>query len=59
MGIQRIAAVTYAGLTVDIVVFQIAMAAGMPWGAYALFGCSSKQTTPGKLNRWLVWKGNV
>jgi hypothetical protein len=37
MGIHRIAAVIYSLLTVGIVAFQIAMAAGMPWGAYALF----------------------
>ena len=38
MGARRISAIVYAVITVGIVAFQIALAAGMPWGAYAMGG---------------------
>jgi hypothetical protein len=38
MGARRISAIVYAVITVGIVAFQMAMAAGMPWGSYAMGG---------------------
>jgi hypothetical protein len=38
MRARRVSAIVYAAITVGIVTFQIAMAAGMPWGAYAMGG---------------------
>lgn len=38
MEARRISAMVYAAITVGIVAFQIAMAAGMSWGAYAMGG---------------------
>jgi hypothetical protein len=34
----RAAALLYAGVSVGVVVFQVALAAGAPWGAYAMGG---------------------
>jgi hypothetical protein len=34
----RAAAVLYAALSIGVVVFQVALAAGAPWGAYAMAG---------------------
>jgi hypothetical protein len=36
--IMRVAAVTYALFTVVVVLFQLALAAGAPWGRYAMGG---------------------
>ena len=38
MRLSRAAALVYAALTAGIVVFQLALAAGAPWGAYAMGG---------------------
>jgi hypothetical protein len=38
MRFGRAAALLYAGISVAVVVFQIALAAGAPWGAYAMGG---------------------
>ena len=43
MDLTRVAAILYAILTVGVVAFQIALAAGAPWGAYAMGGASSGQ----------------
>jgi hypothetical protein len=38
MRLRRPAALLYAGVSVGVVVFQVALAAGAPWGAYAMGG---------------------
>ena len=38
MSLVRAAALLYAGVSVGIVLFQIALAAGAPWGGYAMGG---------------------
>ncbi len=38
MKISKIAAILYAVITLGVVVFQIALAAGAPWGVYAMGG---------------------
>lgn len=38
MGLRCAAALLYAGVSVGVVVFQVALAAGAPWGAYAMGG---------------------
>ncbi len=44
MGLRRVAGVGYAIVTLGIAAFQVALAAGLPWGSYALGG-----TFPGQL----------
>ena len=46
MDITRVAAINYAILMVGVVAFQIALAAGAPWGAYAMGGASPGQFPP-------------
>ena len=46
MDIARVAAITYAIVTFGVVAFQIALAAGAPWGAYAMGGASPGQFPP-------------
>ena len=46
MAIARVAAIIYAIVTLGVVVFQIALAAGAPWGAYAMGGASPGQFPP-------------
>jgi hypothetical protein len=46
MAIASIAAIIYAIVTVGVIVFQIALAAGAPWGAYAMGGASPGQFPP-------------
>ena len=46
MDIARVAAIVYAIATLGVVAFQIALAAGAPWGAYAMGGASPGQFTP-------------
>jgi hypothetical protein len=46
MTIARIAAILYAIVTFGVVVFEIALAAGAPWGAYAMGGVSPGQFPP-------------
>jgi hypothetical protein len=46
MDIARVAATIYAIVTLSVVAFQIALAAGAPWGAYAMGGASPGQFPP-------------
>lgn len=46
MDIARVAAIIYAAITVGVVVFQLALAAGAPWGAYAMGGASPGTFSP-------------
>jgi hypothetical protein len=46
MSIARAAAIVYAIIILGVVVFQIALAAGAPWGAYAMGGASPGQLLP-------------
>ena len=46
MDIARVAAIIYAIITLGVVAFQIALAAGAPWGAYAMGGASPGQFRP-------------
>jgi hypothetical protein len=43
MDIARVAAIIYAIVTLGVVAFQFALAAGAPWGAYAMGGGSPGQ----------------
>ena len=46
MDIARVAAIIYAVVTFGVVAFQIALAAGARWGAYAMRGASPGQFPP-------------
>lgn len=46
MSIAGIAAIIYAIVTFGVVAFQIALAAGAPWGAYAMGGASPGRFSP-------------
>ena len=46
MDITNGAAIVYAIVTAGVVAFQIALAAGAPWGAYAMGGASQGQFSP-------------
>lgn len=46
MTIARIAAVIYAIVMFGVVAFELALAAGAPWGAYAMGGASPGQFPP-------------
>jgi hypothetical protein len=46
MATARVAAIIYAIVTLGVVAFQIALAAGVPWGAYAMGGASPGQFPP-------------
>jgi hypothetical protein len=46
MDIRRVAALLYAVMAAGVVAFQIALAAGAPWGAYAMGGASPGQFPP-------------
>jgi hypothetical protein len=46
MDIARVAAIIYANVVLGVVAFQIALAAGAPWGAYAMGGASPGQFPP-------------
>lgn len=46
MDLVRVAAILYAILMAGVVVFQIALAAGAPWGAYAMGGAAPGQFPP-------------
>jgi hypothetical protein len=46
MDIRRIAGIVYAAATGVIVAFQIALALGAPWGAYAMGGAYPGQFPP-------------
>ena len=43
---KRIAAIVFAALTLGVVAFQIALAVGAPWGAYAMGGAFPGQFPP-------------
>jgi hypothetical protein len=46
MDITRVAAIIYAFVAFGVVAFQLALAAGAPWGAYAMGGASPGQYPP-------------
>ena len=46
MNIRRIAGIVYAVATAIVVAFQIALALGAPWGAYAMGGAYPGQFPP-------------
>jgi hypothetical protein len=46
MDIAKIAAIIYAIVTFGVIVFEIALAAGAPWGAYAMGGAFPGQFPP-------------
>jgi hypothetical protein len=46
MGIRRAAALVYAAVATIVVAFQMALAAGAPWGAYAMGGAFPGQFPP-------------
>jgi hypothetical protein len=46
MNISKIAAILYAVVSLGVIVFQIALAAGAPWGAYAMGGAFPGQFPP-------------
>jgi hypothetical protein len=46
MTMNRGAALLYASVSAGVVAFQIALAAGMPWGAYAMGGAFPGQFPP-------------
>lgn len=46
MKVTRIAAITFAVAIVGVVGFQLALAAGAPWGAYAMGGAFPGQFPP-------------
>ena len=46
MDIRRIAGIVYAAATAVVVAFQIALALGAPWGAYAMGGAYPGQFPP-------------
>ena len=49
MKITQVAAILYAIISFGIVVFQLALAAGAPWGAYAMGGAFPGQFPPALL----------
>jgi hypothetical protein len=46
MDIRRVAALLYTVMAAGVVAFQIALAAGAPWGAYAMGGAAPGQFPP-------------
>ena len=46
MNIAKVAAIIYAIVMLGVVAFEIALAAGAPWGAYAMGGVSPGQFPP-------------
>ena len=46
MKAAHIAAIAYAIISVGVVAFQLALAAGLPWGAYAMGGAYPGQFPP-------------
>ena len=46
MNIKRVAAIIYAIVSLGVIAFQIALAAGAPWGAYAMGGAFPGQFPP-------------
>ena len=46
MTIRKVAAITHAIVSLGVVAFQVALAAGAPWGAYAMGGAFPGQFPP-------------
>ena len=46
MTIRRVAAISYAVISLGVIAFQIALAAGAPWGEYAMGGAFPGQFPP-------------
>ena len=46
MTLKRIAALAYAIISLAVIAFQIALAAGVPWGAFAMGGAFPGQFPP-------------
>lgn len=46
MQTHRIAAVIYGSVSLGVILFQLALAAGAPWGAYAMGGAFTGQFPP-------------
>ena len=46
MSIRKVAAILYAVISLGVVIFQVALAAGAPWGAYAMGGAFPGQFPP-------------
>jgi hypothetical protein len=46
MTISKIAAIVYAVVSIGVIAFQIALAVGAPWGAYAMGGAFPGQFPP-------------
>lgn len=44
--LKRFAAIFYAVISLPVVIFQVALAAGVPWGAFAMGGASPGQFPP-------------
>ncbi len=44
--LKRFAAIFYAVISLPVVIFQLALAAGVPWGAFAMGGASPGQFPP-------------
>ena len=46
MAMRRVAAIIYVIISLGVVAFQLALAAGAPWGAYAMGGAFPGQFPP-------------
>jgi len=46
MDMKKVAAIVYAIVSLGVIAFQIALAAGAPWGAYAMGGAFPGQFPP-------------
>ena len=46
MRVSQVAALVYAGASTIIILFQLALAAGSPWGEYAMGGAFPGQLPP-------------
>src|SRR5687768_5008400 len=46
MNMKKVAAIVYAIVSLGVIAFQIALAAGAPWGAYAMGGAFPGQFPP-------------
>ena len=46
MQIHRLAALVYGSVSLGVILFQLALAAGAPWGAYAMGGAFPGQFPP-------------
>jgi len=46
MTIRRVAALLFTTVSAGVIVFQVALASGAPWGAYAMGGAFPGQFPP-------------